>query len=83
MLGGCLTPSGEGASLQTRRERGLADKLGSHCLSARSKAGLRLQARLPRVQLDQIENTLTFVLEGPLGLLLGEEVAGLHLTRSK
>lgn len=37
---------------------------------------LRLQARFPRVQLDQIENMLTFVLEGPLGLLLGEEVAG-------
>lgn len=41
-------------------------------LSVRSEVGLRIQARLPRVQLGRIENMLIFVLEGALGLHLGE-----------
>lgn len=51
-------------------------------MSVRNKVRLRLQARLPRVQLGHIENMLMFVLERPLGLLLGE-VARLTLIRRK
>lgn len=40
-------------------------------LSVRSEVGLRLQARLPRVQLGHIENMLIFVLEGASGTALG------------
>lgn len=40
-------------------------------LSVRSEVGLRLQARLPRVQLGHIESMLISVLEGGSGTALG------------
>ena len=67
---------------EPQQQQGLWEKFRSHNLSVRNKVRLRLQARLPRVQLGHIENMLIFVLERPVGVLL-REVAGLTLIRRK
>lgn len=63
---------GEREPLSRLNRNGGSRRNSGVSLSVRSEVGLRLHARLPRVQLGHIENMLLFVLEGALGLRLEE-----------